>query len=288
MANFKALEPIIDKIIHLSESTYYNPYTTFDWPESIDDGKLWMSKELLSVYDTEIMEEMSEEQLYELSKWESVNFYSINIHGIRELLIEMLHLVHRKGFEVPSKYFHYFIGEENEHMHFFSKFCVNYGRKIYSRKKVDFGMNEDSDIINFMIFIKLLVFEEIVDYYNQFMAQDESLHPINRQINKIHHQDESRHISFNRAMVRVLFKQLQEKYKEDKLNMIRSYVKEYFLWSISEFYNPTVYRDTGFENPIELRNRLIKHSNRVNFHKKVIQNLMTFLKRQEILTEDFL
>ncbi|MBU8772069.1 diiron oxygenase [Cytobacillus oceanisediminis] len=286
MQNFSSLKPIIDKIIHLSESTYYNPFTSFEWPDSIEDGQLWMSKELITMYNSEEMEELDEQKIYELSKWESINFYSLNVHGIRELLIDMLYLVHRKGYEEPSRYFHYFIGEENEHMYFFSKFCLKYGKKIYARKKVDFGTNEETDIMNFMLFIKILVFEELVDYYNQTMARDENLPAIIREINRIHHQDESRHISFNRAMVKTLFDEIREKYPVEKIEKIRNYVKEYLYWSISEFYNPTVYRDVGLKHPITLRKKLLSSPSSKERHKKSTKKLGSFLKKNNILIDD--
>ena len=158
---------IIDRLVQRSVNEYYNPYQHFEWPPSIDEGDLWMSEPLISVYGTPIYENLDRPQKLCLAKWESVNFYSMNVHGIRELLLEVVNRVHVPGFEEPSRFFHHFIGEENEHMYFFAKFCTNYGGKIYPTKKIKIRENKDQDIENIIVFSRILIFEEIVDFYNK-------------------------------------------------------------------------------------------------------------------------
>ncbi|MGN7401959.1 diiron oxygenase [Cytobacillus praedii] len=280
MLDFMPIKNIIDRIISLSEETYYNPYNSFVWPKTIEENQLWMSRELLSVSGTEYEKQLTEEEIYTLSKWESINFYSLNVNGIRDLLIEMLRLVHKKGYEEPSRYFHYFIGEENEHMYFFSKFCLKYGDKIYNTDKKKIGNKLDDELDNFLIFVRILFFEEIVDYYNQIMANDKSLHPIIREINKIHHQDESRHISFNRGLVKVLYKNIKEKYDENVIEEVHAQMKNYLAFSLQDFYNPSAYRDAGLKNGLKLRNDLLLHPARKEFHQKITNKLITFLQKQ--------
>ena len=43
---------------------------------------------------------MDQEQLFTAVQVESVNFYSLNVHGIRELLIEVAKRIHTTGFEI--------------------------------------------------------------------------------------------------------------------------------------------------------------------------------------------
>ncbi len=120
----------LKRISEMSVDTYYNPYTMFEWPESLPEEQMWMSPDLLTVAGTPWADELSSEQLMRLSKWESIHFYSLNVHGIRELLLEVVKRVQNPGYEEESEFFHHFIGEENEHMWFFATFCSKYGRKI--------------------------------------------------------------------------------------------------------------------------------------------------------------
>lgn len=49
-----------------------------------------MSPSLLSIHGTEVEGEFSQAQKMALSKWASINFYGLNVHGIRGLLIEVV------------------------------------------------------------------------------------------------------------------------------------------------------------------------------------------------------
>ena len=67
---------------------------------------------------------LTPEQLLRLSKWESIWFYSFNVHGERHLLRDVLNCMHSPGYEDVSDYMHHFVCEENNHSWFFSNFCT--------------------------------------------------------------------------------------------------------------------------------------------------------------------
>ncbi|MFJ6464928.1 diiron oxygenase [Streptomyces sp. NPDC091387] len=276
---------LLDRLSDKATAEYYNPFTTFDWPASIPTDDLWMSPELLSVHGTEVMDELSPAQLRTLSRWESVNFYSLNVHGIRELLIEVTRRVHTPGFELPSEFFHHFIGEENDHMWFFATFCLKYAGKIYPDKSVKLPETpRDPDIENFLVFARILVFEQIVDHYNVQMAADHRLHPTVRHINRLHHQDESRHIAFGCRLVQLLWERLLDRgLDEAARHDLRSYLGRYLTTSIESLYNPAVYRDAGLPDGFALRKRLLVHPDRRAAHTKVLHKTTRFLNRIGVL-----
>jgi hypothetical protein len=277
----------LDRLVELSIDTYYNPYKTFQWAVDLPDEQWWMPAELLTVYDTRFMQEFDEPQLMRLSKWESIHFYSLNIHGIRELLIEVTRRIHSPGFEVPSEFFHHFIGEENEHMWFFAKFCLKYGSKVYPDKSIKINAGELApDIETFLVFARILVFEEIVDYFNVRIGKDESLHPVIRQINNVHHQDESRHIAFGRQIVKQLHQRVSENYDSAKLSELETYLKRYIETSLQSFYNPAVYRDSGIANPYKLRSEVLREAGRKLYHEKILNRTMDFLAKSGILSPE--
>lgn len=275
----------LDRLIELAEDDYYNPYETFKWPETLPDDKLLMSKELMSVYDTPLMDQLTDEQLYALSRWESVNFYGLNVHGIRELIIEVVARIHQPGFEIPSQFFHHFVGEENEHMWFFAQFCLNYGGKIYEDKKMKGAGFEEADIQSFLVFARILIFEEIVDHFNSYMAKDESLHDIVRQINHIHHQDESRHIAFGRQIVVHLWEELQPNHDAETLAAIGDYVKRFLVTMLRALYNPQVYKDAGIPDPYKFRNELLASPERKKHHARFTKRTTGFLHKHGIIAD---
>ncbi|MEU9366208.1 diiron oxygenase [Streptomyces avermitilis] len=123
----------VERLARASVDDYYNPYQKFEWPDAIPQDAMWMSPHLLTVHGTAEADGLTSEQLRELSRWESIHFYSLNVHGIRELLLEVVQRIHTPGFEVPTPFFHHFLGEENEHMWFFAEFCLRYGKKAVRR-----------------------------------------------------------------------------------------------------------------------------------------------------------
>src|SRR2546422_11238359 len=92
------LREVLDRLSAQSIEDYYNPYKTFDWPDSLPGDLWWMSPELLTIAGSEFEDELDLAQRQRLSRFESVNFYSLNVHGIRELLIEVTRRIHTREF----------------------------------------------------------------------------------------------------------------------------------------------------------------------------------------------
>jgi hypothetical protein len=275
---------LLERITEMSVETYYNPYKLFQWPDTLPDEQWWMTPELMTVAHTRFARELPERQLMALSKWESVHFYSLNVHGIRELLLEVVKRVQAPGYDEESEFFHHFIGEENEHMWFFATFCLKYGGKIYPNKKLAFTIDSISpDIESFLVFSRILIFEEIVDYFNLRMGRDEGLHPIIRQVNSIHHQDESRHIAFGREIVKKLFQHVAATQPPDQVRQAQDYLRRYLVASVQSLYSPAVYRDAGIADPYGLRAALLADPGRRTADEKTLKRTLDFFQGNDIL-----
>jgi P-aminobenzoate N-oxygenase AurF len=270
---------VLDRLTAKSINDYYNPYKLFEWPDRLPDDMWWMSPELTTTHGSPIAEQLTEQQLYALSKFESINFYSLNVHGIRELLIEVTRRIHTKGFETPSEFFHHFIGEENEHMWFFAEFCLRYGGKIYRQPTGPTAEIPRSQIENLLVFARILIFEELVDHFNSSMAADTRLHETIRAINRIHHQDESRHIAFGRELVTALFADVKRTSTEQELADITSYLRRYLVNSFESLFNPQAYRDAGIAEPLALRQELLASPARVEFEQNIFRKTSRFLEK---------
>jgi len=277
---------VLERLTEKSVTDHYNPYTHFDWPDSLPEEAYWMSPSLLSIHGTEFESELSESQKMALSKWESINFYSMNVHGIRELLTEVIDRIHTRGFEGPSEFFHHFIGEENEHMWFFAEFCLRYGGKLYSTLRLKGESEQDTDIANLLVFSRILLFEELVDHFNTTMANDELLHETIREINRVHHRDESRHIAFGRELVSMLYARARPAMSDEQLAEIESYLKGYVAVILNSFCSSVVYRDAGLDGIKGLRSRVLAHPGRRAAAKLAVRKPMSFFVKQGIFTDD--
>ncbi|RLV67577.1 AurF domain containing protein [Streptomyces sp. CBMAI 2042] len=275
---------ILDRLATKSIDDYYNPYRLFEWPEQLPEDMWWMSPELTTTYGTEWAEKLTPEQLHTLSKHESINFYSLNVHGIRELLVEVVNRIHTTGFETPSEFFHHFIGEENEHMWFFAEFCLRYGKKIYRQPAGGAETAAPSDKVqSLLVFARILIFEELVDHFNSAMAEDERLHETIRGINRIHHQDESRHIAFGRELVNLLHQDLKRTATEQELDDVSTYLRRYMRHSFESLYHPQVYRDAGIERPHELRRALLESPARAEAEQRTFRKTAKFLEKTGLI-----
>ena len=273
------LKNILQKLIDLSNQDLYDPFKELKWPESISLDRYWMSPNLMSIHNTEYEQNLSEEQKIELSKWEFVNFCSLNVTGIRELLIEMTTRLHTPGFELMSEYLHILIGEENEHMWYFSKFCMDYAGKIYPDRAISANDFTETDILNIIIFVRVLIFEEIVDFYNRKMGKDTGLPEFVQKINWLHHLDEGRHIKYGRMYIETFFKQLQEKYSEERLRQLENTIKTFMQLSIQKLYRREMYMDAGIDEPGKMRKALIKDSGRHDFNSSLVANTAKFFTK---------
>ncbi|MFD9594040.1 diiron oxygenase [Kitasatospora sp. NPDC059973] len=274
---------ILDRLTTKSIDDYYNPYKLFEWPDSLPEEMWWMSPELTTTHGTEAARRLTERELHALSRYESINFYSLNVHGIRELLIEVTKRIHTTGFETPSDFFHHFIGEENEHMWFFAEFCLRYGRKIY-RQPV--GANVEiprSNVESLLVFARILIFEELVDHFNSRMALDDRLHETIRGINRIHHQDESRHIAFGRELVTALAADVRQTSTEEEMRDIAGYIRRYMTYSFETLYSPQVYRDAGIKDPHGLRRQLLESPQRAEFEQSVYRKTAKYLEKTGLI-----
>ncbi|MEV4442987.1 diiron oxygenase, partial [Streptomyces sp. NPDC049577] len=262
-------QDILERLNRKSVEEYYNPYRMFEWPDSLPENQWWMSPELTTTHGTDVAGELDQEQLHRLSRYESINFYSLNVDGIRDLIIEVTRRIHTRGFEIPSEFFHHFIGEENEHMWFFAEFCLRYGKKLYRQAEPAGQGDPWPEASSFLVFVRILLFEELVDHFNSTMAADERLHDTIRAVNRIHHQDESRHIAFGRELVSLLYEDLKTKASPERLAEVREYVKRYVNYSFESLFNPQVYRDAGIPEPFAVRRRLLADPRTREFQQQV-------------------
>ncbi|MGO1719583.1 MAG: diiron oxygenase [Luteimonas sp.] len=257
----------VEKLINLSRERHVNSFAEIQWPESIPDDEWWLSPELLSVHGTELAEQLPEQQLKLLSKWECINAFSLNVEGERELINLLSAQLYMPDLPDIETYVHHFIDEENKHLWFFGEFCRRYGGKIYSSKKIGitnepFGM----EMSFFLLFARIFLFEEIGGYYNVVAGGDQRVSPFVRMIHQIHHADEARHITFGRAVLSqckdIAFAASDRAEREAAV----AHLQRFLQISIEALYQPAMYRDSGIPGGVALRRKLLAHPARREHH----------------------
>ncbi len=271
---------VVERLCALSRDHAVPLGSAIAWPAERDRDAWYTSPELVSLYG---IEGLTEAQLRELSFFEALNFYSLNIHGEKFLLDGLAARLHSKGFARTTAYLHHFLDEENKHLFYFGAFCIRYGGKIYPHGHVTFPREFASGEEDFLFFAKVMIFEEVVDHYNHRMANDIRLAPIAREINRLHHLDETRHLAFGRLLVKDLFDRHCPAWSAETLAAVRATLLGFVESMWRQYYNPDAYRDAGIANSHEIASTAfaLGEAHRAEVTRKCI----AFLRKAGILEE---
>lgn len=216
-----------------------------EWPDKLPDDAWCMSPELVSLHGTPWWDALDEAGRRRLAFLECANFFALNIHGERALIEGLARRLYVRELADHAHYIHHFLAEENQHMTWFGGFCQRYAGKVYPDRHFTLPREYAPGEEDLLFFGKVLIFELIVDGCNLRMAKDDRLHPLVREINRRHHDDESRHLAFGRLVVEDLWERYSPTWSPEIQSGIRSYLAAYLESTWREYYNPDVYRDAG-------------------------------------------
>ncbi len=250
-----SLAQTVERLCKTSVANFIDPFSRLEWPDAMALDQWFMSPELISLYGTDEYAALSEAEAQRLSFYECINFFSLNINGERALIEGLTSRLYRDHTSVMTPYLHHFVDEENKHMYYFGRFCTKYAGKVYRDKKLVFPREYAPGEEELLFFAKVMVFEELVDVYNRRMSKDERLVSLAREINWLHHFEETRHLSFGRLVVKELFEQYAPQWSAEVRNRVATYLAEYLVATWKEFYNPDAYRDAGFTDALAVRER---------------------------------
>jgi hypothetical protein len=256
----RPIEDTAKKLTRASQKFFYDVSTKLTWPETIDPETQWsMAPELVSLYGTPVWDGLSEAERKRLSFYETAGFFSLILQGERPLLEGMSHRMYtlEKNLSV-TEYLHHFMDEENKHMMMFSGFLRRYVGKVYPEKKVAIPRKTAKGEDDIAFFAKVLVVEELSDFYNVAMGHDERLPQVIQDINWTHHVDEARHIHFGRAYIKELWDRVTASWSEAEVASFRTWLVDYVNASWRDFYNPSVYRDAGIADPYGAREAALR------------------------------
>jgi hypothetical protein len=246
------LATVATRLSERSAEEASNPRMPLPWPPRMPAEAWCMSPELISIFGTPMWDALDESGRRRLAFLECSNFFALNIHGERALMEGIARRLYARDLAPYAHYLHHFLAEENQHMTWFGGFCQRYAGKIYPDRKLVLPREHAPGEEDLLFFARVLVFELIVDGYNQRMAKDGRLHPLVCEINRRHHEDESRHLAFGRLVVEDLWTRHSPRWAEEVREGVRQYMASYVEATWREYYNPDVYRDAGFSDPYQL------------------------------------
>ena len=281
-----AMDETVARLSRLSRDKYQNPYTALSWPDSVNpEADLFFTPELSSLFQTSYWADLGDAGVRQLAFREAANFFSLNIHGEKALMAGLASRLYRSDLGLLVDYLHHFLDEENKHSVYFGGFCNRYAR-VYPSRHVAFPGSPDREVSDLLFFTKVFIFEEIADRYNVLQARDGRLHELPRFINAAHHADESRHLVFNRAIVKAFWDVYSPGWDERALADIRAYIGQFLTTTWREYYNPDVYADCGFRQPYQVADDAWAARPQREHRRRVSLKCLDFLLSSGVLLEE--
>lgn len=268
----------------MSEDAFIDP-RDFDWPDALDDSGWFFTPELISIYGTETWAAMSEAERKRLSFFEAVNFFSLNIHGEKFLISEISRRLYADDNPELSRYLTHFVDEEARHMMYFSGFCRRYAGKTYTDRTLHGADSGDEEVDRFLLFARINIFEEVVDHYNRVMARDQRLAPVVREINRIHHVEELRHLSFGRRFLANALENHVSDWGVDRRTFMREHLGGYLGMVWKQYDNPDVYRDAGIDDPFAVWQSQAVSASARERRSAIGCKRLSFLRKLDLLEE---
>lgn len=277
-------EQFLADLSAMSEDAFIDP-RDFDWPDELPDGGWYFTPELISIHGTDTWASMDEAARQRLSFFEAVNFFSLNIHGEKFLISEISRRLFGDDDSELSRYLTHFVDEEARHMMYFSGFCRRYAGKIYADRTLHGSDSGDEELDMFLLFARINVFEEIVDHYNRVMARDARLLPFVREINRIHHVEELRHLSFGRRFLANALERHVDDWDAERRAFLREHLGGYLNMVWKQYDNPDVYRDAGIDDAFGVWQAQASSEVAAERRRAIEHKRLSYLRKLELVEE---
>ena len=275
-----------ERLSEKSREDLYDVYRRFDWTPSIDPDQLAMPPEITTLAGTDVWGTLTDAQTHALTVHETGNLFANTLHGERELVAGLSRQLYGKKLSPEiTDYLHHFLDEENKHMVMFGLYCRKYCGRVYPEKKLSFPkeLAPGEDLIGF--YAMAMVVEDTGDYFNIRTMKDDRCDPLVREISQVHHVDESRHLAFDRAYLGDLCEEWLPSWDDAQRQRFSEWLGGFMRANWGTYYNPTVYKDAGIEDPYEVRRRAMDHPAQRALREKVSDKLVRFFLKLGLLLE---
>jgi hypothetical protein len=254
-------ESLTDTAVLLSHASYEKGISKsllrVPTPAALDRTRLQFPERLVSLYHHPVYRELDDEQKWRLGLLETVNFFSINIHGERSLVRDLVLRVHRTSAlgnsPVVHEYLQHFVHEENAHTFMLAGYCWRYADGVLKDQGLAVGDTALSPAgEELLTFGRTWVLESFLDFLNREAMRDDTLDEVPRQIHRVHHIDEARHMTFDKAVIRTCVERLRAEGRDDELAAIAAQLATYGRHALRRLCNTSIYKQLGLAQPLAL------------------------------------
>jgi hypothetical protein len=199
------------QLVAASARTSFDPFTDVDWSVEPSDDAYHLPPDKLPLFGTPQWDAMSPTERYAYSRHECAALCGAGIWFENKLMqIVLRHLAELPVTDPSHRYLLVEVADECRHSTMFGEYIRRAGTPAYAPSGID---DLDVDALpggRAMGYLLILAIEELLDVCNRATMRDESIHPLSRQIARIHVLEEARHVSFAKAYLAEAWPQLAE------------------------------------------------------------------------------
>jgi P-aminobenzoate N-oxygenase AurF len=250
------------QLVAASERMTLDPFTEVDWDLPIDDRAYHLPPEWLPLFGTAAWDAMTEPERIAYSRHECAALCGAGIWFENRLMqLVLRHLAELPVTSPAHRYLLVEVADECRHSTMFGEYIRRAGTPAYappaSAPELDaLGDAAGGRAIGYLL---ILAVEEMLDAANRATMKDERLHPVSRQIAKLHVVEEARHVSFAKTYLTEVWPTLSD---ED-----RAVVAELAPAAVSVvaglMVDPAVYDELGIAGGADLARANPHHRARV-------------------------
>ena len=194
-------EDIAGRLLRSSAKASYDPLTTIDWETPVDPDRYAIPPHRVSLYGTELWDQLTEAQRKELSRQEVASIACVGI-WFEAILMQML-IRHAYDLDPTTNHVQYSyteIGDECRHSVMFARFVTRMGAPYYPLDRVGrfLGRFFKTTSNGPLTFAGALFVEELLDQMQREIMADEDLEPLTRAVARLHVTEEARHMRYAR------------------------------------------------------------------------------------------
>ena len=200
-----------------SERMTLDPFTEVDWDTPIDDRAYHLPPEWLPLYGTAIWDAMTPEARITYSRHECAALCGAGIWFENQLMqLVLRHLAEMPVDSPAHRYLLVEVADECRHSTMFGEYIRQGGTPAYTPPAGAGALDALGDVPGkrALGYVLILAVEELLDAINRATMKDDRIHPVSRQIAKLHVAEEARHVSFAKTYLSEVWPTLGEEERQ--------------------------------------------------------------------------
>ncbi len=202
------------QLIAASERLTLDPFSEVDWSLDLtDDSRFHLPPEKLPLAGTPVWAAMTDAERRTYSRHECAAVCAAGIWFENKLMqIVLRHLAELPVTDPSHRYLLVEVADECRHSTMFGEYLRRAGTPAYAPALATGGL-DDVDLLpggRAMGYLLILAVEELLDVCNRAAMRDDTIHPVSRQMAKLHVLEEARHVSFAKTFLTEFWPTLSE------------------------------------------------------------------------------